>query len=377
MLIERVRRTSDYKLIVVDREGIIIAATEKERVGVFHEASFIMMRDGLEKMVVTPEEIPNYLGVKAGIDMPLIIDGEIIGAFGISGIPEEIEPVITMAKMSIEAMMEFELLKEKTQRKNSDREAFYSLLLSDKLRKNEQLPNITKRLGCQVDALRISIVFMVEAAVPATLTQITESKNFDSREDFAFLNKENEIVVFRCLREKPEHLFKNYRQAVANFIEPITKQFDRYNIEYSYYVGSIQNNLNNYRFAYGHSCWLKENQKHNEFFYDYVDDYIKDQIPVLELNGIFQFFYLLFDKDLLNNYRKTVSLLAKNNYNLVTSSRESFLHKNTLMFRLNKIRSFLNLNPMQCADDRAFMSYLSYYIDIQQKSLLGTKQNNE
>ena len=37
--IEKISEYTDLKFMVFNTEGIIIAATEKERVGVFHEAS--------------------------------------------------------------------------------------------------------------------------------------------------------------------------------------------------------------------------------------------------------------------------------------------------------------------------------------------------
>ena len=369
MFIERIKKDSDCRLLVTNREGTIIAATEKERVGVFHEACFIMMRDSLEMFVVRPDESGDYLGVKYGIDMPIVIEGETIGAIGITGVPEEVKPTITMVKITLEAMLEFELYKEKTQRKNSDQEAFFSLLLNNRLGRSEQLLSMAKRLGYRSDVTRIPIVFLVEGAVSATLSQITGSDAFGSQ-DFAFLNRDGEIIVFHHLTEKPVRLFCDYRQSVHEFIEPIARRFERLGIKNSYYVGSIQRNLSNYSFAYKHCCWLIDNQLPAEFIYDHVDEYLKDQTPMLELNGLFQAVLSSFDESMVNNYSETVNLLSKHNYNLVSSSKELFVHKNTLLFRLNKIREFLGLNPIQNASDRAFMDYLGFYIGIQRKSTM-------
>lgn len=45
--IEKISEYTDLKFMVFNTEGIIIAATEKERVGVFHEASYNMITQGL------------------------------------------------------------------------------------------------------------------------------------------------------------------------------------------------------------------------------------------------------------------------------------------------------------------------------------------
>ena len=70
------------------------------------------------------------------------------------------------------------------------------------------------------------------------------------------------------------------------------------------------------------------------------------------------------------SYGEIVGILERNNYNLVASSKELYIHKNTLIFRLNKIRDFLGLNPIQNAGDRAFMDFLSYYIEMQYNRIL-------
>lgn len=371
MFIEKIKRRTDYHFIIINQEGFIIAATEKERVGVFHEASYVMMRNGIDMIVVRPEELNNYLGAKPGIDVPIIIEGETIGALGITGIAEEVRPIVTVVKMTIESMLEYEILKEKTNKKNSEREAFFSLLLSERMGKSDQLINMAHRLGYSPDVMRVAIVFIIEGANSTTVSQIMESEKF-TNQDFAFLNKESEVVVFHRLKEKPEQLLSTYRQSVKEFLEPICREFSRYKIGYKYYIGSMQNNLNNYFFAYAHCGWLSDNDFAGEFFYNHIEDYVKDQIPILELSGIYQAVLSLFENDMVENYAGIVSVLERNNYNLVSSSKELFLHKNTLIFRLNKIRDFMDLNPIQNADDRAFMDYLSFYIGVQQKYIFKT-----
>lgn len=38
--------------------------------------------------------------------------------------------------------------------------------------------------------------------------------------------------------------------------------------------------------------------------------------------------------------------MKKNNYNIVASSKELYIHKNTLAFQFNKIRDRLDRNPI-------------------------------
>lgn len=366
--IEKMRHQSELNVFVTNREGIIIAATERERVGVFHEASFVMMRDGLDIISVEPEETSIYLGVKPGVDMPIVLGDEIVGAFGITGIPDEVRPIVAAVKMTIEAMLEYEMLKEKATRKNSEHESFYNLLLNNKLAKSDHLESLARRLGYENDVLRIPIVLTVDGDETKALSIVKEADIFQSQ-DIAFIKRESEIVIFRRLKIKTEMLFSTFRQTVKDYLRTLNARLNERGISCIYYIGSIQSSFNNYSFAYKHCCWMIDNQRTYAFFYDYIDDYIKSQVPMTELNGIFQPVMSLFDEDMEENYMELVDLLERNNYNLATSSKELYVHKNTLVFRLNKIREFLDANPLQDVGARVFMGYLCHYMQVQNKGV--------
>ena len=368
MFIERMRLQTEYMFFLTNREGIIIAATDRESVGVFHEASFVMMRDNLDMIIVRPEETSLYLGVKPGIDVPIVHNGETVGALGITGIPEEVKPIITAIKMTIEAVLEYEMLKERATKKDNEQESFYNILLNNKLARSEQLETLARRLGYDSDIMRIAIVLTVDSNEAKALQIVREEGTF-SKQDIAFVNREDEIVIFRCLPEKPDLLFKTFRQSIWDYLKNINALLNQQGISCIYYIGSMQVNLNNYHFAYRHCCWMIDTQRTYAFFYDFTDDYVKSQVPMTELSGIFQPILTLFDETMSENFLETVSLLERNNYNLASSSKEVYLHKNTLVFRLNKIRDFLNTNPIQSAGDRVFMGYLCHYMNAQDKGL--------
>lgn len=77
---------------IMNPEGIIIASTEHERIGSFHQGAREAVRTG--KVVnIRKEELDRYPGAKEGCNMPLRVDGTIIGVVGIYGDPEQIRDV--------------------------------------------------------------------------------------------------------------------------------------------------------------------------------------------------------------------------------------------------------------------------------------------
>lgn len=75
---------------IMDTKGIIVASSDPARVGSFHQGAVEAARTG--KMVsITREQTPAYPGAKEGCNMPLRVNGTIIGVVGILGDPPEIQ----------------------------------------------------------------------------------------------------------------------------------------------------------------------------------------------------------------------------------------------------------------------------------------------
>ena len=75
---------------LMDTKGIIVASSDPARVGSFHQGAMEAVRTG--KMVnITKEQVPDYSGAREGCNMPLRVNGAIIGVVGIRGDPPEIQ----------------------------------------------------------------------------------------------------------------------------------------------------------------------------------------------------------------------------------------------------------------------------------------------
>lgn len=75
---------------LMDTKGIIVASSDPARVGSFHQGAMEAVCTG--KMVnITKEQVPDYSGAREGCNMPLRVNGTIIGVVGIRGDPPEIQ----------------------------------------------------------------------------------------------------------------------------------------------------------------------------------------------------------------------------------------------------------------------------------------------
>ena len=63
---------------IMDQKGIIIASTEKHRIGDFHQGASEVLATG-KPVRIKKEDLPRYPGTKEGYNMPIFLNDEIIG----------------------------------------------------------------------------------------------------------------------------------------------------------------------------------------------------------------------------------------------------------------------------------------------------------
>ncbi|MDF2606805.1 MAG: methyl-accepting chemotaxis sensory transducer [Bacillales bacterium] len=88
-------------IILANKEGIIFAATAKERIGTFHSIAKKVMDGEIAEGLVTIEQEQTISGVKAGINLPIIYQGQRIANLGISGDPDIVRPYVGLAARTI------------------------------------------------------------------------------------------------------------------------------------------------------------------------------------------------------------------------------------------------------------------------------------
>jgi carbohydrate diacid regulator len=90
-IIAEVKKFLNEDLIVVNTKGIIIASTDENRIGHFHEGAEIVLQTK-DKLMITQEAQERLQGVKQGINLPVFFQQAVIGVIGITGNPDKVSP---------------------------------------------------------------------------------------------------------------------------------------------------------------------------------------------------------------------------------------------------------------------------------------------
>lgn len=363
--IEKIGLYTDYNINIMDDKGIIIASKTDGRIGTFHEIAFQIINGEADLIIVDNDE--DYLGVKAGVNMAFFYKNKKVGVVGITGDPDEIKPIALIIKMSIETMLEYELYKEKRyQRRNMKEQLLFRILYRNDVDEKDILVDAGK-LGLREDLIRVPIYMSVidkPDMLPNIMSTIRSSR-YHSKQDLMCSVQNNALIIFKELKGDISCLMENYKYIVGEFLSPVLQLLRHNNMRTKLCVGTFQNSYINYRYGYRHCQWLYDNvhtEKSSCYFYDYIDDYFRALIPMTELKGVFDVFKSKFDDKFIKDFVEVIEPLYKTNYNISESSKEMFIHKNTLMYRFNKIRESLGVNPLIKSNDREFMNNLSLYL---------------
>jgi carbohydrate diacid regulator len=93
-----------YNVLITDDAGTVIGSGDENRVGTFHEASLeAVQRDAMTSHDAAAAE--RLEGVKPGVTLPMVLENRIVGTVGITGKPQEVERFGMVVKSQTEIML--------------------------------------------------------------------------------------------------------------------------------------------------------------------------------------------------------------------------------------------------------------------------------
>lgn len=147
---------------IMDQKGIIIASTEKHRIGDFHQGAAEVLETG-KPVLIKIEDLPRYPGSKEGYNMPIFLNDEIIGVVGIFGCEEEVQSIANLLRVYV--TQSFSQL-QMTQKQNLEaelRNQLLRLLLFGGESQKEMIAKLCGMLNLQLEH-PIRIVLLYERA---------------------------------------------------------------------------------------------------------------------------------------------------------------------------------------------------------------------
>ncbi|TCO33603.1 carbohydrate diacid regulator [Kribbella steppae] len=94
-----------YNVLITDEHGIVIGSGDTGRLGSFHEASVDVVASQ-QAAWHTAAEAQRLRGVKPGMTLPIVIDGEAVGTVGITGSPRQVRRFGLVVRRQTEILLQ-------------------------------------------------------------------------------------------------------------------------------------------------------------------------------------------------------------------------------------------------------------------------------
>ena len=347
---------------IMDSRGMIIASGHTHRINTFHKGAKDVIHSG-QTVEIFPNDLQKYTGSLPGLNMPIVLKEQVIGVVGISGHPDEVRALARMVKMVTELILEQEVMQEEIRSQLQLRENFATLLLSDHASSHhDKLLTTAKLLKFELNLPRLVFVINSEPLLKlafATYGQndlvssrtreniiqlISNSPHINSQDLVVFI--EDKLIILKHFETKaPENLHKTWGSALV-------KQLNPNNVLLTSGLGSLVINYTALNQSYQESLFIlhtdsSKNTISSIYDVDILSAYLLTKLNISKDCQPLQIIKEKFDTNLTRKYdmKNTVLHLLTNNLSITNTSKSLYIHRNTLLFRLDKLKDATGLDP--------------------------------
>ncbi|MFD0828801.1 CdaR family transcriptional regulator [Neobacillus sp. M.A.Huq-85] len=370
-IVEKTSEILQYPISITDKEGIIIGSTDKNRIGLFHQPSLEVIRKNT--VVNCKNEIEKR--ILPGVSTPLKFNNKVIGVLGIVGDPKEVKKYVQLVKNQVEMMCQEAFRKEMVDLKEKMVEMFVHQLIHYRESMNEineQILQSAKLLEFDLHTNRVCLLIDINnfsekiSAKKGTddfyesfpmqyfqkellsFFQLIFQENNDDMISFLSLER---LIVIKALPYPRS--FSALEEGLPNKLEKInTFLAKKYGVTAGISAGNISSTLSGIAESYHNA--VKAMSIGKQFNRDSGIHIYNEQ----------EMLWRLLPKELTSDYKEKLvrfiaPLIKQDNYeilsatfigfcqynmNLSEASRNLFIHRNTIIYRLEKISEITSLN---------------------------------
>ena len=336
-LIDQITGYTEYNINIMDGNGVIIASRDPGRIGTYHEAAGRILRSGTD--IIEIEDDKMYPGALPGINMAIKTDGKTEGVLGVTGEPDRIREVAMVIRLAIEAMLKYEREQERLILRRGNKAHFLYLLT------------------------RVENTGIFDGTDPHKIHAQIRGSRKHGPQDLSDVIDETHVLVFKAMPVANKARTLSCKPGVLSYLDSAVHWLDREGVRAVFYVGTMQTAFSQYFDAFRHARWLEANAPASDrvvFFQDHTSRFFYDSLPTEELHRVFHQYRIQLRGEDKAQLLATAGALIDANFNLTEAAKILYIHKNTMVYRYNKLKDLLGIDPLQSSADRSFLTLLWY-----------------
>ncbi|ULT56140.1 helix-turn-helix domain-containing protein [Neobacillus drentensis] len=307
-----------YNINLMDERGMIIGSGDKQRIGSLHKGASKVIEQKSNNEIYTEGD-----GMRPGVNEPIIINGEIIGVIGITGHPDEVRPFSKLVGATAKLLIEQESINKKAQNDRIKRETFYHELSYRKASYDDEFLQQGKMYG--IDLTRKCQAILIKG----NLHSKGMMEFFDGFRHFLTIDNSKRVLFITETN--------SFKEAVTHLL--VSKEIEKVAIGESeeFAASSLEQAANAF------SVGVKIRPSEKVYYYNHLKlfihlaldnrDYHPSILSALESSGIHQELF------------HTLQVYMEENGDSNNTANKLKIHRNTLNYRLEKIKNLTGKNP--------------------------------
>ena len=374
-IVEELEGTIQKNINIMDETGCIIARSDLSRIGTYHSGAQRVIRQKLDELVISDAD--EYAGAKNGINLPIIIEEKIVGVVGITGEKEEVQILgkIIQKMTKILIMDSYQNIQKKNMENMRNNFLFSWLFGNDDSGESEE--NLQLRgqlLGIDIDFDRVVVVFGV-------IEKKLHAQPKDA-EDEQRLYDQVIREIKRCLKKEANHPVCQIGTKIIGFFhssdqQEILKYAQEiiYNVEKQYScqlyagVGAVGTNRLEIRRSYREAdtaCNLAMRLKNKKIkVYSDVDiELLLENISKQDRELFVKRIFKDCEEEETVRWVQLLRCYSENNGSITKTAEDLYIHKNTLQYRLSKLKEATGYDPRNIVESiPLYIAMLIYEFD--------------
>ncbi|HAJ94100.1 MAG TPA: hypothetical protein DCM41_04320 [Synergistaceae bacterium] len=360
-----------YGVLVTDEKGFIIGCNEEKRIGEFHPPSIRVMQEN-RPMATSTVDAENYLNVLPGYTLPIQLFDNVLGSVSIAGLPEEVARYGLLVQKQAEIMLrEQAFLESNLLRERALRDLIENVASYDSRNGNEEFIMMqAKELGFNLSRCRAAIVIEMkkwsnEAAESAFQRMLRETKTSFSNPRNVICPQENyrvTILLSPSSEKDPGKIYEAAETLSKDFLDSIKDKGIYADVSIGFPAFDLQgltrsliSARNSLRLAkqLGVKGMIRSEKFTGESLLDSLPSGSREDYVSMTLKGL----------DSRNDYeemKETFLAWCESPFASGNVADKLSMHRNSLQYRLKKIRSLTGKDPWNFKD--AFELWAAFVI---------------
>ncbi|MCB7071581.1 MAG: sugar diacid recognition domain-containing protein [Caldibacillus thermoamylovorans] len=314
MIVNKMMKDIPYNINIMDKNGVIIGSGNKERIGILHHGAVDAIRYRKAVEIKKDEEF-----VKKGINLPIEMNGDIIGVVGISGEIGETRPFGNLVRSTVILLIEQSVALEKA---NQEEKRKYDLF--NRIMDTDTL--YTKELAEQAK------VYGLELNKPSQIVYVESQSNIDE------INL-NDLPTFKITNDSICIVVQE-----IELVDPLITRIQKQNQDVRISISGVNDRPSKGYIQAKSAMRVLRGLFSDKKIIFYTDcEVIADISEWLKQNRSIEKITTLLEKN--EELCKTLQVYLNSNLNSNEAAGLLNIHRNTLNYRLEKIQKITGKDP--------------------------------